>query len=341
MATRSYSVDLIKGISILAVILVHTHPFGLYDGSSRSDLEIVINQLCRFAVPLFFILSGYFFAQKMRTENDFSFIKKRIKSLITLFVMWSIFYLLISFDVVNLMAYGYVKVLYWKVYDLMTHPIDWLFTGSATHLWFLPALASSLALVVFLQKFGERACLTGVGILYVIGVLGGAYGSTLFGVALPFESRNGPMMGGLFVAIGFWLANHNLKQITKELGFGLIVLGAIGQLLEAFSIGALSSSAQDLTTIDYVFSTVMFGLGVAILALKLEVKKSSFFVEAGALSLGIYLTHMWFVDLFSLVREFDVIAINSWVVPSAVLFMSYYFTKSLIKGALPIGLKGH
>ncbi|WP_430871731.1 acyltransferase family protein, partial [Escherichia coli] len=55
---RNYAIDFIKFFAILAVVIIHTFP-------SNDQLGyFVLDNLSRFAVPFFFVASGYLFSLK-------------------------------------------------------------------------------------------------------------------------------------------------------------------------------------------------------------------------------------------------------------------------------------
>ena len=63
---RISSIECGRVLAILAVMTIHLSPFSnpfdptLWDGTPYLWLGAIINQLCRFAVPLFFLCAGYF-----------------------------------------------------------------------------------------------------------------------------------------------------------------------------------------------------------------------------------------------------------------------------------------
>ena len=66
-AERIQSVDVFRVLAIAAVIALHTAPHTGPDAVGlRVDVRTVFDQLERFAVPLFFMLSGYFWAGRCR-----------------------------------------------------------------------------------------------------------------------------------------------------------------------------------------------------------------------------------------------------------------------------------
>jgi len=96
------SIDSMRITSILAVILIHTTTrtleaakFNLTD----FPLTIFLNQIARFAVPLFFLISGFV----LETSSDlvigfFSFLKKRFSKIFIPYVFWSAIYYLFVYS---------------------------------------------------------------------------------------------------------------------------------------------------------------------------------------------------------------------------------------------------
>ena len=67
---RIESVDSIRLLAVLGVIIIHFAPFSATISSPSDWLGpgrnwLISDQLVRFAVPCFFCLSGYFFAKKI------------------------------------------------------------------------------------------------------------------------------------------------------------------------------------------------------------------------------------------------------------------------------------
>ena len=88
----------IKGLAIIAVVLVHVLAYlpGIYN-SNQQLFYISLDQLARFCMPAFIILSGYGLATKYENKkiSYWKFFKKRIWKLLPLYLIWSIFSILI------------------------------------------------------------------------------------------------------------------------------------------------------------------------------------------------------------------------------------------------------
>ena len=128
---RNNSLDTLRGISCIFVILIH-YPFPGTWGAQ-------IKSICRTAIPFFFILSGYY-TNKNDAISTRKEIGKRIKKTIKICAGATVFSLLMEYlfffrgqpaDVFIENYFGAGKI--WKL-------IIWNDTGEITHLWFLFAL---------------------------------------------------------------------------------------------------------------------------------------------------------------------------------------------------------
>lgn len=92
------SIDSLRILSILAVIAVHTTTRTLE--AARFDLAgypltIFMNQIARFAVPLFFMISGFVLEAAYQGGIDYlSYFKKRFVKIAAPFIFWSAIYYL-------------------------------------------------------------------------------------------------------------------------------------------------------------------------------------------------------------------------------------------------------
>ena len=89
-------INFLRGFGVLAVITIHTT--GYFTEIKRSYNTLVLLNLwtdifSQFAVPLFILISGFVLARNYR--NDFSltkFYKKRIRSIIPQYLIFSVLY---------------------------------------------------------------------------------------------------------------------------------------------------------------------------------------------------------------------------------------------------------
>jgi len=93
MAISIIRSQIIKGLAIIAVVLVHILAYlpGIYHGDWQLFF-IGIDQLARFCVPAFLMISGYGLMYKYRDSNKinyFNFLKHSSSKLIPLYLLWS------------------------------------------------------------------------------------------------------------------------------------------------------------------------------------------------------------------------------------------------------------
>lgn len=130
-AHRNNSLDTLRGIACIFVILIH-YPFPGIGGA-------LIKSACRTAIPFFFMLSGYY-TNKTDKERTHVEIAKRIKKTINICAGATVFSLLMEYIIYfrRQSIYEFIEEYFdaGKIWRL----IIWNDTGSITHLWFLFAL---------------------------------------------------------------------------------------------------------------------------------------------------------------------------------------------------------
>jgi len=288
--TRIASIDTIRVVAIVAVVCIHTEPFK----ASNYLLFSAIIQCCRFAVPFFFVASGYLFFTKLSAARPVGPSFRRFAIRIGLvFLVWSVVYIVEP-------RYSLVGMLGWRdglwrsaaagAEEVATHPVSTLMVGTAPHLWFLPALLGGMAIVASLVVSGRgRLVLPVASLLYVLGLVSGSYSVTAVGMHLPIAASRGVFFSTLFVAMGWYLARHEVK-IGARASLALIVAGLGILMAEA----ALLHTRFGLATerLDHLVGTVILVVGVMALALALPgLGANTMLPRLGRFTLGIYVIH--------------------------------------------------
>ena len=133
------SIDSLRILCILAVLLIHTSTRTLETAKfdlTGFPLTIFLNQIARFAVPLFFIISGFVLETNFDQSSGYiSFLKKRFSKIFIPYVFWSgVYYLFV----------------YSQNHENFFHV---LLTGDASYqLYFIPALCIFYLIFPFLHK---------------------------------------------------------------------------------------------------------------------------------------------------------------------------------------------
>ncbi|WP_404356156.1 acyltransferase [Methylotuvimicrobium sp. KM1] len=336
---RIQSIDAFRVIAIFGVIVIHTHPFETQTipiGASL-DFATFINQLARFSVPFYFVISGYFWAKKLRDAGDvLTPTLPIVRRISFIFLSWSVIYLL-PFGDLNLSIrqepIEVLKEVYWNTYShfkhLLHNPLKLAMEGTRTHLWFLVALLWSLCISAFLIQLRlKRILIISSIILYLIGLAGKAYSDTPLGFHIGFNFREGPFFSLIFFVTGYLL---NQKQPAESwLPVGLMI-SASGLALHFIELVVLKSNWGTALNQDYVIGTYFYGVGVAIIALSnSRYVTFSRMAPIGSFVLGIYASHMLIIDLLKhIYHPFSGTVTSEILYPISVFFLSYVFASML------------
>jgi surface polysaccharide O-acyltransferase-like enzyme len=299
---RVQSVDTLRVLAMVAVIAIHTQPFEA--GAAKPlgttlDLATLINQGCRFAVPFFFVISGYFWASKFAPRTSPTAVSlKMARRIAVIFVAWCLIYLLEKCIILGprLAPWGALKVVYWSLSELASRPWTVLLQGTKGHLWFLTSLLTILALSNgLIARQRERSLLVLALLLYGIGLAGKAYRDTPIGFYLDFNFRDGPFFGLLLFVSGYGLQRLGPRPSWLPLGVASYGLGLGLQFFELTQLNRLWGSSM---LQDYVVGTYFIGLGVALIALSdTRPLRLPLATAIAPLALGIYASHYLFIDL--------------------------------------------
>ena len=227
MKRRFSLLDCAQCFAALLVVLVHCGRL------AENDLVhfLLKSLLCRWAVPFFLILNGYFFQKKNYRLKEWGL--RQLKT----YLLWSIFYL----------PYGY---LFLQQTDLpfYLYPVVLGFAfvtiGTCYHLWYFPALISGMWLVHKTRKWGYFLQFALAGLLYLIGsaeTYSSYLNEPLRQLYLNYQSifqttRNGLFYGFLFLLCGRFLADYQKtpffqKHLKWKLGVSLLLLLVEGRII--------------------------------------------------------------------------------------------------------------
>ncbi len=138
-SNRVKAIDVLRAIAIAAVLLIHTTTKVLeathYDLATYS-FTLFLNQITRFAVPLFILISGFVLELNYNYHTSYwAYLKKRVSKIFIPYFFWSLIY------------YYFV---YTGNHDNL---IQALLTGSASYqLYFIPTLCIFYLLFPLLHK---------------------------------------------------------------------------------------------------------------------------------------------------------------------------------------------
>lgn len=257
------SIDLLKYICAVLIIILHLRPF--LHGDSAADL-FFNNIVSRIGVTSFFVITGYFAAEK--EKKDPFYIRRYIRGLLPLYLCWSAVYLpalvvlgLQNMDVISpyldmiriprlLLPLAAVLGLAAAIAVML------LYSGTYYHLWYFPALMLDLWIISkWKKKFRPAALLAVSFILLAFGATETYFGllpsdvqgflqNFYYGVF--FTTRNFLFFGLFYVTMGYCISYYGKEKARYS----------VLKLLASF--GLLAAEAFFLRTVIRLNSNIMF-----------------------------------------------------------------------------------
>jgi surface polysaccharide O-acyltransferase-like enzyme len=274
---RMFGIDAFRLIAFLFIVILHSK--GALRPSNTLD---ILDTVPRFAVPFFFVVSGYFLNIEDRTI--FSVVFAFLKRLLPVFVFWNLVYLI--FNRITTGGLGFRS------------PLG-LITGASPgfHLWFLPSLGFSVVLVVILIKtISLRATIAICASLHVVSLYFVEFGATFFSAAEIWNFRNGPFLWSIFVALGY-LAKRDVWRLGWWPSSALFVSGLACQLVERNLLLATKVISAT-TVIDCYATTILAGLGAFLMSMNAPgTRLVRAAAKIGKWTLGFYCIHILFIWL--------------------------------------------
>ncbi len=330
---KIYAIESLRYIGAFAVICIH------FFYPKNKDFTLVVNQWARFAVPFFFMVSGYFLAQKLK-KNDAPIIYwQYIKKTLLLYLGWQFIYF-INPPIGDIYIYGIKKAYELKINTYINQRWDMItFKGFAQHLWFFASLSLTVGFFLIFRLKRVYLMLVISIVLYIIGALTKAYVKTSIGIdpkslGFPdkFNTNNLIFFSALPFTLGVLCSIKNWK-VNIWVAFSILIAGYLLHGYEVWWLGHLKLHQR----VDYVFSTILIGLGVFFVGMArfkpLEWKPLA---SLGKYSLGIYGMHalisLWIYTLlqnflseneFSMVSQYKflILTLGTLLVSTVITFI--------------------
>ena len=296
-STRNLSVDIVRLVAVVGVILIHLTP-------PTAACGVFTRVFSLFAVPLFLLISLHFFINKVSSLTTPALDDLRLDRLLVPYVVWGIIYTLLRFAKFHLAG---------KPFDF-----DWiqfaLYGGVAVQMYFIPLLLlfQGLALAVLLLFRTPRKQFIGL-YCFVAGTL-------IFGLVGKWKGypyfEEGLRLGAAYVGLAFSLkytqATSGGRHFNVLFGWLMIPL-IVSTALWKFPLDSLG-----------LLEGPLVGYAISGLALNWHCQISSpllrFLVTC---SYGTYLAHFGFLE------SFEFLAARLHLLPA-----SYSISAKLIVGGL-------
>ena len=297
---RISSIECGRMVAIIAVMVIHISPFAnpfdptVWNWTIDIYVAGFLNQITRFAVPFFFLCSGYFLQPKLSGGAPLKVALRYCRPLLVLWLVWSALYAVIPFDPIGAWQFGYLESMAFQWQMLLADPLNQWWVGGMVHLWFLPALMLAVLILALCQQVRRPGLALALGAtLYLLALLGGSYGKPVLGAEWAVITRNGPFFSLLFVALGFMIRQHHWT-LSSALAMRLLVVGMLGYLLEGLLLKQLWEIPFGRH--DFLLSSVPWALGLFCwLLANPNLGRGSWLERQAPKVLGLYCLHMLLV----------------------------------------------
>ncbi len=315
--SRNISIDALKAVCAFLVICIHA-PF-------PTTLGEYITAISRIAVPVFFIISGFYY----RYDKS----KHQIRKILMLFcfsnILYFSYYLLISVLRGNLFSYLEDTFCFSNLLNFVFFN-DSLFQS---HLWYLGAILYTLlfvsVLIYFKDRFGfntiiQRVLYCFIPVLLICDLLFGKYSLLILQVSIPhIWVRNWLFVGLPYFSIGMLIRKNEewiIKHVNYSVVFLFLIIGCIGTILEKSILVYIGKNAIR----DHYLSTTILAVSVFIFFVFMMVSKLLKLSYVGEhFSTWIYVLHPIVLDIINLItKRFGALFNNcfNWVRPLIVYF---------------------
>lgn len=274
---RNASLDALRVLSLFGVVTLHVASGGF---AQMKPVGFVIDELSRFAVPVFFLMSAYFWKDADLASPLWLALKVARRVLPAFFAILAVTIavrLLEGQDLGFQLTPEGVGLLLWT-------------GGPAFHLWFLPALVVGSALsALLIQRLGLGGAMLVAVVLFVIGTLIGSYARLWLGHGFPFwVDRNGLFFAPAFLVGGVLLRREREAVAALPLAavWAGLVAFALLQLIEGYFIVGRYPMGH-----DFSLATLGYGLAVAVLFMRITLHGAVWSV-LGQATFGAYLIHL-------------------------------------------------
>ena len=292
---RNAVIDMTKFIMSILVVSIHVNPF---DGELGF---IVQNIIARIADPMFFILTSYFFFNKIKKQGfKYDILLNYLKRIGILYVISILFY---SPYIINNYLYG--------KYGFFILLKDILFSGpkGIGTLWFLPATQLSIVLCFFCSKYlGNKVSILISFALYVPSILSTEYVAfynkisilNIFSKLIHIifgEYYNGLTFGFFFCVIGMFFSYGKIKFEEKKNKI-MFIISIISIFVEAYIVRIFNLGNDYWALISLIPTSICLTNLIINTNVFIPNNYKKIMNLFGKSSVTIYIFHILFKDIF-------------------------------------------
>ncbi len=325
------AIDIFKIISAVAIIVIHTTPLMSY---SEELNFFITNIFTRFAVPFFFITSGFFFFKGLLFENgkikkckeNNAKLFKYLKRASLLYLIWSALYL---FFVIP----QWIESGWFSASSFIDYGLSFFTIGTYYHIWYMLVTIYSVPIIYIILRYINIKYLLGISVVfYTISILTYSYSSALnvlFGINIEnlpganYIFYHGLPRGIAFISVGA-IAIHRKTKLSNKTNLVLLILSFILLALEVF-INYFYLSNETVSYLVFTFPLSYF-LFNAISSIEIKVNKENC-ATFRKMSTIIYFLHPMIIVAFNTetmnsVLRFFIVTISTFIISFVIVKLS-------------------
>ncbi len=328
---RKVYIDYLRVISCLAVVIIHVFTTAKTDFPNHTQLEQVISNvvinILHFAVPIFFMITGYLFLSKNKKYSLKEYFKKYVlKYLITIFTFG--------------FGYAIIEEIFNKNYSITMPLVALLKTlqgKSWAHMWYLYYLVGIMLLIPILKVIldKDKKYLKYILIILMVSSFVIPLIERISNINIGFDLViKSPYL--TYVIIGYYLGNSNKNNLKISI-IGIIVCAVIICVSEIISTMHIDNNTlKKLSLVGNYDSFIIMLLSINIFTLFKNISVENRIVNSISFeSYGIYLVHMVWINLIYKFLRFDIFGdlfiLKSLFVFICTFILSFYSTKIIKK----------
>lgn len=324
ISQTNFGISILRVLATLSVIIIHVSAPLVVDFGKISSFNWNVanfyDSISRYAVPLFFMISGSLLLGREFEIKDF--LKNRLGKIIPPFLFWSLFYSLTNRYVFKSDTFNITKV------------IKDVFYGSEYHLWFVFTLIGVYLISPIFQKwikFSEKKDIQYFLILWLITLF-----ITIPGIVIYFPKINLTYFSGFlgYFILGFYLKKY--VRIQNWISYVLIFVGILITIFGTYYFSNLNNTFYDYFYEYLCLNALMVSVGVFQLFIKIENVNETIkpiLTKLNECSFGIYLIHPFVLKVLGLIGAtvYFVNPIISILILSLVCFLLSFIVIFIIK----------
>lgn len=287
---RNTSLDAVKAIAAISVVFLH---YNHVDGEIGEIYTRLIFNITTFAVPFFFMITGYFLIALVENHRDKGYLKKILQMALCSTAFYFVYNVVVSGDGLDWIKNHYTIG---SVFTWLTGQDD----PAGFHLWYFYCLLWSFTIVTFIYKLFNVGALYALALIMLVYHFSGAGMFSCYTVSIP----------AMVLGIALYKNKTLINRVPANAVFGCAIVMLFLMGLEAYyNIGKPGFYYE-----GHILALIIFILAMRIPSALNSSGLAYIGLECSAL---IYILHVFVNGIFSFVIDYRTIplqVLKPWIV---------------------------